>query len=282
MKLSRAEYDATDGCNFSTLKHILTTPAHYQDALKAQEEKRADEDNEEAKEELVRYAVGTLTHARCLEGKDLLSLFAIKPKKDSTGRAMSFATTEGKEWKKAQTLPILTQAQADTAQFCSDAILKDPQARAIMERCKEREHAIITQFGNVKVKMLLDAYGTDDKGTPLVPDIKTSFDNSPEGFAKAVRDRDYEMQATWYTRGVSVRYGLPEETKPTFAWITVLNKRPFIVQTYFPSPRMWRRGNRKVNRALELLLQCRQSGNWPAYGGGLMELDYPAWDKEDL
>lgn len=258
--MNRTEYDAiTDAVNFSTLKHILKTPAHYQDALAAKEEVKTEE---EIKDDRTRYIVGTLTHAFTLENKDLRQLFAIKP------AGMSFAKTEGKIWKAEQTLPIITQEEADGAPRMAEAIAKDPDARAILDLCPLREHAIITEIHGVKCKALLDAYGSDEAKLPLIPDLKTTRDGSPYAWKKIVSDRDYDFQAEWYSRLTQAKYEL--EKAPQFVWITVENKRPFIVQCYYPEPDVWRAGRRKVERALNLLLECRKSGKWPGYGGGIM------------
>lgn len=284
--MDRDVYDAlTDHVNFSTLKKILDCPLAYKDELERQRE-LAEDDSEEAQKErdaeIVRFAVGSLCHSRLLENKDLTDLFAIKPKKDSTGRAMSFATKEGKEWRDAQTKPILTAKQADVVPRMADSVCRDPDAMAILRLCPKREHAIVTEFMGVPVKALLDLYGTDASGAPFIPDFKTTRDNSPKAFAKQAADARYPFQLCFYGKLAQIADGLPEETVPKGAWITVKNDRPFTCQCYFPSETTWRVGRRDMNRAMELLLTSRKTGIWPAYGGGLQELDLPRWAQEDL
>lgn len=264
--MNRTEYDQIDAVNFSTLKHILTTPFHYQDAL-AQKQEQTEEDK-------LRYAVGTLAHAMVLEGKNLMSMFAIKPK------GMTFASNEGKAWKARQTLPILTQDEADSIPRMADAVANDPEARKILELCPLREHAVVTEIQGIRCKALLDAYGSDTAKKPLIPDFKTTRDASPYGFKKAIADRDYDFQCEWYSRLQMAKLELKEP--PQFVWITVENVRPFIVQCYYPEPDVWKSGRKKADRALELLMKCRETGEWPAYGGGLQGISMPTWaNKED-
>lgn len=273
--LTREQYDATDAEHFSTLKHILKSPAHYQAAIQDKQEKRElDPESEEGKEERTRYIVGTLVHAMTLEGKDLRSLFAIKPK------GMSFAKTEGKIWKAEQTLPIITQDEADGAPRIAEAITKDPEAREILEQCPLREHAIVTELNGIRCKALLDGYGSDKQRMPLIPDIKTCRDVSERAFADAIQNRDYDFQCEFYSRIVRANYKL--EAVPNFVWITVENKRPYSVQCYYPDTDTWKSGRQKVDQAFERLMTCRASGKWPNGCGGLKSIGVPGWRAKEL
>ncbi len=276
--MNRSDYDAIDAANFSTLKHILPphgTPAHYQAALQDQKEKRElDPESEEGKEERTRYIVGTLLHSLTLENKDLRQLFAIKP------AGLSFAKTDGKIWKAEQTLPIITQAEADGAPRMAEAIANDPDAREILDLCPMREHAIVTELDGVKMKALLDAYGSDNKKVPMIADVKTCRDVSRRAFETAIQDRDYDFQAEWYSRLTKAHYKL--DAVPEFVWICVENKRPFSVQVYYPDADAWRSGRQKADRALASLKECRASGKWPSYGGGLKAIGVPGWRAKEL
>lgn len=277
MKTNRELYDAIDAVNFSSLKHILVSPLHYQDYLKQQLEEK---DEKQEEEELVRFATGTLTHGKVLEGKDLITEFAIKPKKDSTGRAMSFATTEGKLWKAQQVKPILTQAQADAARFMSDAVAKDKQAAAILKHCTEREVITQGEIAGVKCKALLDCWGRDTDQLVVIPDLKTTLDASPDGFAKKCANLDYDMQCHFYR--VLKADEMKMESLPSWLWIAVENSRPWAVQCYSPDTDAVMSGRRKVEQALTRLRVARESNNWPAYGGGIKVLSLPKWATRDV
>lgn len=273
--MTRSEYDAIDAVNFSTLKHINVSPAHYQAALQDQREKRAlDPESEEGKDQRTRYIVGTLVHAMTLEGKDLRHLFAIKPK------GMSFAKTDGKEWKAAQTLPIITQDEADGAPRIAQAIANDKDAREILDLCPLREHAIVVEIDGVMCKALLDGYGSDKKKIPLIPDIKTCRDVTERGFSQAIQDRHYDFQAEWYSRLVRAKYKL--EAVPEFVWIAAENKRPNTVQCFYPDADCWKSGREKVDRAFATLKECRKTGKWPSFGGGLKSIGVPGWRAKEI
>lgn len=273
--MTRTEYDQIDAVNFSTLKHINLSPAHYQAALQDQREKRElDPESEEGKEDRTRYIVGTLTHAMTLEGKDLRHMFAIKP------QGMSFAKTEGKIWRDSQTLPIITQAEADGAPRIAEAIANDKDAREILDLCPMREHAIVVEIDGVMCKALLDGYGTDNKKVPLIPDIKTCRDVSERAFTDAIQNREYDFQMEFYSRLVRAKYKL--EAVPEFVWIAAENRRPNTIQCYYPDAACWRSGREKVDRALATLKECRKTGKWPTPGGGLKSIGVPGWRGKEL
>lgn len=264
--MKRDEYDNIDAVNFSSLKHILTSPAHYQDYLK---QKLETKDKKQTEEELERYAVGTITHGKVLEGVDLISEFAVKPEK------MTFASTEGKIWKAQQTKPIISQAQADAARFMSDAVANDKQAAAILRSCKERESVTRGEIAGVACKALLDCWGFDADGIAVIPDLKTTVDTSPEGFAKSVAKFSYDMQCHFYRTLKAQELG--SATLPMWLWITVENTRPWAVQCYAPDHEAMECGRRKVEKAITRLKQARETNEWPAYGGGIQVLSLPKW-----
>lgn len=268
--MKRDEYDNIDAVNFSSLKWILKSPSHYQYYLK---QKLATKDQKQTEEELERYAVGTITHGKVLEGVDLISEFAVKPEK------MTFASNEGKIWKAQQTKPIISQAQADAARFMSDAVANDKQAAAILRSCKERESVTLGEIAGVKCKALLDCWGYDSDGAVVIPDLKTTLDASPEGFAKKCANLDYDMQCYFYR--LLKQQELKSETLPMWLWIAVENTRPWAVQCYAPDYEAMECGRRKVERAIERLKKSRETNEWPAYGGGIQVLSLPKWATRD-
>lgn len=241
--MSRAEYTALPGCNFSTLKHLLRSPAHYQESLKEKEE------------DDLKYAVGTLAHAMVLEGKNMLDLYAIKPE------GMSFATKEGKAWKAEQTKPIL-EADAAKVPLMAEAIAKHPLARAVLARCQEREAPAQADIDGVLCKGLFDAFGRDSSGTGVIPDFKTTTDARKFKFRrKAEFDLDYDLQSALYKQLALNARDMECET----VWIVQETSAPFAVMIYQPGPDLIASGNDKLAKVLTLWKECEASGIWPAY-----------------
>lgn len=262
--MDRYLYSQINRANYSSLKILLEkSPAHYRYALDNPEE----EDPE-------RFAVGKLAHSLVLDGKNLLDLYAIKPE------GMSFAKKDGKEWRAAQTKPILTAEEAASIPAMAQAIADDETASKLLKLCPEREKVILGDIAKVGCKAMLDAFGADASRKPLIPDIKTCQDASPRGFGKQVMKLNYILQAALYSRITQNSLNLTEP--PMFVWIAVENKPPHAVQCYQPTEQMWRYGFKQLERCLTLLMACRENSEWPSYGGGLIDLDLPDWCAREL
>jgi len=258
--MTRKEYCQHPALNFSLAKHLLKSPAHFKAAQ--------DEDREET--EAMR--IGTLAHSMVLEGKNLLDLYAIKT------HGMSFASKEGKHWRDKQTLPILTQEDAEGIPRIAAAIADNPDARRILAGCKERETPIIATMHGVLCKALIDLHDPAS-GKWTVGDFKTAQDASPREFAKNAYKMDYDMQAAWYSDVVAIYYGI--ENPPWWFWIVAEKKPPFVNSVYVPSDEFMQSGRNKVERALTIYKECLASGEWPMPLSGIQQIELPAWAKYD-
>lgn len=256
--MSRDQYDRINAVNFSTLKEVLRSPAHYRAAV-----------DEPEKDDPARYAVGTLCHAMVLEKKDLRDLYAVKP------AGMRFSTKEGKAWKAEQTLPIITQEQAEGVPRMALQVCRDPDARKLIAGCKHREYVIEWEYEGVSLKCLLDMWGETVKGA-AVGDYKTGQDCREVPFAKVVDQRDYDMQIVMYSMALQSQGH--EEIYPF--WIAQENSKPYLSQVWHPHPEFLARGRRKFEYCIGLLKQCQAANIWPGYGSGIKALPPAKWLKE--
>lgn len=256
--MTTAEYRAHPALNFSLAKRLLKSPAHF----------KAAQDEEQEETDAMR--IGTLAHAMILEGKDLRHLYAIKPE------GMSFATKEGKEWKAAQTLPILKEEDANMIPKAAQAIADNPHASHIMKQCQHRETPIIGTIMGVPCRALLDCHGTDGKEWVIV-DLKTTTDASPRKFAAQVADRDYDLQMVWYQTLLANIEGT--ENPPWWGWLPIEKTAPFANSIY--SGEDWQEsGMRKLETVLDRFKECTESGKWPMPFRGINKLERPAWMRD--
>lgn len=259
--MTTEEYRKASGCNFSTLKHLLKSPAHYKAALD-------DQDDEESEA----MAIGTLAHAMVLEGKDLRDLYAIKP------AGMSFSTKEGKAWRDQQTLPILGADAAEGIPRIAAAIKANDYAAAILKGCPMRETPIFGTIMGVPCKVLIDCHGIQDRRA-AVTDFKTTVDASPREFAKNAYKQHYDLQCAISSALVAMQHELDEP--PFWSWIVTEKKAPFVNTVYVPTEEFIQSGIRKMERVLTLWKECTESGEWPMPMKGRQELDLPQWAKYD-
>ncbi len=254
--MTTKEYRTADAVNFSTLKHILTSPAHYRAAL------------EEKREETRAMLLGTLTHAVALEGRKLGDITAIKPE------GLNLATKEGKEWKATVgSLPIISEQEEADINLMALSVQSNIHAAAMLRACQQRETPLFAIMRGVGCKALLDAHGTDGVDW-VIADLKTTDDASPEAFARKVANLNYDMQAAFYCQVLAASQQI--ETEPTFFWIAVEKTAPYTAVVY-RSDEWMESGNRKVETALERLKECRASGKWPQPWQGLQTLPKPKW-----
>lgn len=252
--MTREEYHQIPALNFSMAKWLLRSPAHFKAA------------QDEEREETEAMRIGTLVHAMVLEGKDLRDIYAIKPE------GMSFSTKEGKAWRDAQTLPILTQDAADGIPRIAEAIARNPDAAAALHGCPVRERGITFQMRGMACKALLDCSGTDGNSW-AIGDLKTAADASPREFARQAYKMHLDMQAAWYSDGLAAVEGL--ETPPWFFWIVAEKKSPFFNVLYQPDARMMESGRAKMAKALSRYIRCMETGEWPLPLTGIQTLELP-------
>jgi len=253
--VTTAEYRAHPALNFSLAKHLLKSPAHFKAA------------QDEEREETDAMRIGTLAHAMILEGKDLRDLYAIKP------AGMSFATTEGKAWKAAQTLPILKEEDANMIPKAAQAIADNPHAAHILKQCQFRETPIIGTIMGVPCKALLDCHGTDGKEW-VIMDLKTTTDASQRKFGYTVKDMDYDLQCVWYSTLLANVEQI--ETQPFWVWLPVEKSAPHANEIYTAED--WiESGMRKMETVIDRFKECTASGKWPMPYHGITKLERPSW-----
>jgi hypothetical protein len=256
--MTTAEYRAADAVNFSTLKHILTSPAHYRAELEAE------------RKETPALLLGTLVHAVILERTPLADICAIKPPE------MSLATKEGKAWKAEQAgKPIISDADADHIVGMARSVAANPHAVAMLQGCPQREQPMFASVRGVESKALIDAFGTDGEEW-VICDLKTTDDASPDAFARKVEGYHYDMQAAFYSEILSLNYQI--ECQPHFYWLTVEKAPPYTCAVHSAVDWM-EAGHEKVRRALSRLKECRATNQWPQPWGGINILKRPAWLK---
>lgn len=261
--MTLAEYRSHPAVNFSTLKAILTSPAHYQAALS------------EPRKETPAMLIGTLVHSVILEARELPDIAAVKPD------GLSLATKDGKAWKAeiaARNLPIISADDAGMIRGMAETVQQNPDAAAMLAVLQSRETPIIANLHGVECKGLLDAHGVSADPTygvrHCIMDLKTTDDGSEHAFARNVARYHYDMQAAMYSDLLGIHENL--ENPPWFGWLVVEKSAPYTARVWDASD--WiERGRDKLIRALDALQECRESGTWPHPDQGINILTRPAW-----
>lgn len=238
-----SEYRAHPAQNYSSLKHILTSPAHYLAALT------------EKREETVPMRLGTMLHSWWLEGKkDVLGDGVVRPA-DLDGR-----TKEGKEWTaKHEGMFILTDEEWCGFQRRQAALTDRPDAKApqianaLLSVMPEREKPMLGEIEGVQVKALFDACSAC-----AFLDLKTCQKNDPKAWGEQVESYHYDFQVALYSEILRQN----TDHTPAFYWVTVSSDTSPVVAVYEPGP-FEERGREKLRRAIAAYKELMQYGEQP-------------------
>lgn len=209
---------------------------------------------------------------------------------------MSFATTEGKQWKRdnAELLKLdsagvptnmITAEMDNNAYLCRDSIGKHKAASEILKSGRNGIACVVTDPDLwVGCRCLYD-WVTDVglvQGDPIV-DLKTTAEGnaSPERFAREILKHGYHLQAAWYLRLWNLYHEDDSEKRTGFSFIVVETAPPFLVAVYGLSPDFLAAAEIECLRRAEMIRDCQESRIWPGYPG-VTTIDKPRWMRTDL
>lgn len=256
--IPNAVYHADRSCaSTSGLKEILRSPAHYQAYLSGFN-----------RTETSAMFMGTAVHARLLE-PDLFELdYVVAPVGDR----------RTKEWKKFEienaNKKILTPDQSLIIEGISKSVGEHVSGAALL-RAGLVEHTMIWQDEETGIWMKIrpDCLCIDFGG--MCVDVKKTVDAEEGAFARACVNYDYDIQAAVYLDGLRSVFKRDFD----FLFLCVEESAPYGCALYGAPTEMIERGQRRYRKALRLLKECRDSGQWPSYqpDGGFSVLNWPRY-----
>ena len=257
--LDERTYRSHPAANFSSLKTILKSPKHYQLALKQKFEPS------------IEMTMGTIIHEAVLEGKPYSH--TVKP------ADIDLRTKEGKSWRdKHAGLTILSLAEHATVVRTVEAVRNSTDAQYLLNLCKQREVGIVNNYKGVEIKGRLDAYGQDEGGKPLIVDFKTTSEADPELWGRKAFGLRYMMQMQYYKSLLSLELGL--DVEPAYIWLVAETNEAADVCIYQPPPEAIAIGQAQMDHAVETFKKCLETGQWPGYGKGIIQLEVPFFERK--
>lgn len=256
--LHRREYDRVERVNFSTLKWMARSPAHYRSVLTTPP---VDTDAKK---------LGRVAHLAAFEPERFNGAIAVWDGGRRYGKDWDkfCEQHEGKElltlneYEKCRSIQRAVQANADAMRYVSGG---------------RGEMAVLWTHvaGEGANRYTFEAKGRlDFVGTEAICDLKTTKDASPTGFARQVVGLNYDAQASWYRDGFERATG---ERRP-YVIVAVENYEPFVVQVYRVPEAVLAIGRAKYSAWLDRLAWCREHSSWPGYSDvGPLDLELPAW-----
>ena len=258
--MTRGEYDAIrDRVNFSTLKLMGRSPAHYRERI--QNPPGPDSDA---------MRVGRASHLAVLEPDKFRTECIQWTEGRRAGKAWeAFAAEHAHQ-------EILTPPEWETCLAIQRAVrASDSASRYLMAGAAEQtvlweQTSAVEGFAPAthRCKGRLD-WVCDS----AIVDLKTTKDASPEAFGRSCFNFAYHAQAAFYSDGYEAATGraLP------FVVIAVETTAPFTVQPYRVPEEVIDMGRELYWQWLDRLDLCRRESRWPGYGDGELPLTLPRW-----
>ena len=118
----------------------------------------------------------------------------------------------------------------------------------------------------------------DSENELMVLDLKTTADESPNGFGRAAARMKYHIQAAHYTAGIEATM---KRKVREFVFGAVTSEPPVLAVPYMLADDLKEQAADERRELLDLYARCQRENHWPAYGQGLQLLDFPAYAKRD-
>ncbi len=262
--ISAEEYHKHPAVGHSSLVRIMRSPAHYQDYVSSPVEPTSN------------MVLGTAFHAYLLEGDAFPMNFTVMPKFD---RRTKEGKEKAQEWEANNSGKICISAeQMQAISGMASSVNQHLGAAKLLNHGLAETSGFWTEkrFG-IDCKFRPDFLMLDKKSNAItgIVDVKTCVDASAEGFARAICNFGYDVQASYYQDGLAELTGI----RVPFYFIAAEKEPPYAVAVYQACDNMHAVGHVKYLAALELLGWCRERNIWPAYqpDGGIQEIDLPRW-----
>jgi hypothetical protein len=254
LSLPEAQYRAAEGLSKSALDYIAPprTPAHFKayiDGLLKTETTPA-------------MRLGQMIHRAILE-PDALEV-SVRPE------GMVFTTKEGKEWKAAQTKPVITQDEYQTILGMRDSVNAHPAVKRVLANAKTEVSLFASAEDGVLRKARIDAL---PEGGNVIVDIKSCQSADPDMMAKSVVSYRYDVQAAYYL-DICKLLGID---KSEFLFVCVEKQPPYAVAVYALDQDAIEWGRKQYQRDLGFIRRCESYNEWPSFTEDITTLSLPAW-----
>jgi hypothetical protein len=258
-----AEYQQIDAINNSVLKilsDVRQSPAHAWHYIK------------NGRPDTPALKFGRAIDAHILEPLRFFELFSVCPKCDrrtKEGKAL-YAHLE------AQLRPgqeIITEEDYEKIVQIYNAVINSQAMRLI----EGGQSQVVAVWQDKTTGLLCKSrYDYYQKDIPMITDLKSTQDASPDGFGYDVFKYSYFQQAGFYCMGHEVLTGYD----PCFAIFAIEKEEPFVHTSFELGMKTIEAGKNAARKALAKYKQCKDSGVWPMYSDKVLMLDIPVWALE--
>lgn len=257
--VSRERYDAIERVNFSTLKLLEKSPAHYRHGLITPP---ADTDPKK---------LGRVVHIAAFEPERFRNAIAV----------WDGGTRRGKDWEafkaRNEGRELLTEHEYERCMAIQAAVRAKASAARYLQGGGGEVSLLWTATAPESGKEIPAKGRIDfDTDTALV-DLKTTRCAKPGVFERQAFGLQYHAQAAWYVDGYFCATG---KRKP-YVVVAVESDPPHAVQVYRVPDSHLELGRVAYGGWLDQLVFCRENNLWPEYTNDMeLELQLPPWMAE--
>lgn len=171
---------------------------------------------------------------------------------------------------------IIKAADYEIVQRVADAVRREPTARNILAHGQAETSIFSTDdLTGELVKVRPDWFVED-----VIADLKLMRSASPAHFERELYNRRYYVQAPFYMDVAGAELG---RVINDFVFIVAEKEPPYLVELYFAKPEAIEAGRMEYRRNLDLYHQCKKTGTWPGYNGGIIQpVSLPYWASKRL
>ena len=214
-----------------------------------------------------RFDLGSAAHAMLLE-RDASKIVRVQ--------ADDWRTKAAKEARDAAQAngqhAVLERQYADIVAMCSAAqdYLLDTELGDILVTGTP-EQTVLWQDGKMWCRARPDMLSSDKR---VCLDYKSSASAAPDFIAKQIGRMGYDLQAEFYTRGISTAIGV----EPTFVFLFQEIEPPYACSLISLSNAYRAVGLAKAQRALRLWERSMTTNNWAGYSSKILYAEPKPWD----
>lgn len=224
--------------------------------------------------------LGSALHCMALEPDAFFSRFAICPSVDR--RTTAGKATWAKFCEEAAGKTVLTSEQSDIAGAMATALRSHKRASSLLEvpGMIEKPLRWTDESSGLRLKAKLDKLILPgDYDYPIVVDLKSAADPSPEGFARQAFNLNYHVQDAMYSAAAESMLGV----SVLFLFVVVGAEPPHDVWVHRLDAEFARLGQVTLHDLLSRLARSYESDSWESPGqSSLSTISAPRWALRNL
>jgi len=264
LDLPRAEYEAIDAANYSTLKLFEQSPAHARERMLHPTEPT------DAME------LGTAIHTALLEPEKFATQYIAAPtfdRRTAAGKA-AWVEFESKH-------PGRNYLAPDEMEICVGIIKtidENETARLLLRGEGRNEVSVVwkDEESGLLCKGRIDRF-TVLYSWSVVVDVKSTASAYPIEFTKQSARMGYHVQAAFYMDGL--RSLAPAERR--YIILAIEKDRPYGISAMELDEQAVADGRARYRTYLKQYADAKRTGIWPGYPSGITPLSLPKWAQKD-